>query len=565
MNAKFLYLFIKFYMVVDLLRRKLILCLVILIGAFFLISININSIIDEKVLSQGGEKLFIKALPFSITNNGEFAAYANGGGTGSADDPWIIQNLDINASGEAAVGILIENTRDHFIIRNCTIYEMDFQYDGVKLLNVSNGCFTNNTIYNTVSGSQTGIYLDKSNHNNISFNNLHDLYYALKIENSSFNQFTHNSMYNHKTGIYMSMNSKNNTINHNTINLSKELVNQGILINTCDFNLINHNTISKFNQGISVQFSYYNNFSQNVIHENSLYGIFLHTSEKNDLCFNNTIYNCGDGIWSGGNETLIQNNNIFNNTKNGIYMPGYSQQLMDNMINNNSEEGVFIPGQNNSLQGNQIFNNQFNGINITGNKNNISYNNLTSNNLFGVFVSGDFNYFYRNFILENYDGTVSTQIGDTGINNNWIQNVLSYELDSDGDSITDYLEIFAYGTDPILTDTDNDGLNDNLELIYQTNPLDSDSDDDGYLDGIEIGRGTNPLNPLDNPLMRDIITIVLIATITSIIALLVIINVLFRKKVKKLEKQMIEFDKKKASSGGKARESSKLKNKDIKV
>ena len=77
-------------------------------------------------------------------------------------------------------------------------------------------------------------------------------------------------------------------------------------------------------------------------------------------------------------------------------------------------------------------------------------------------------------------------------------------IDTDGDALNDYIEIFTFGTNPLLQDSDNNGTNDgdedfdndglsNLtEINGSTNPADNDSDDDGLLDGEEITLGTNP-------------------------------------------------------------------------
>jgi len=71
---------------------------------------------------------------------------------------------------------------------------------------------------------------------------------------------------------------------------------------------------------------------------------------------------------------------------------------------------------------------------------------------------------------------------------------LDMELDSDGDGLTDYEEIYIYGTDPFNPDTDGDGLTDYEEvMIYGTDPLNPDTDGDGYLDGEEVLHGYNPL------------------------------------------------------------------------
>jgi hypothetical protein len=60
-------------------------------------------------------------------------------------------------------------------------------------------------------------------------------------------------------------------------------------------------------------------------------------------------------------------------------------------------------------------------------------------------------------------------------------------LDSDKDGLTNYEELFIYGTDPNKKDTDGDGLTDYEEVkIYGTDPLRKDTDRDGISDGDEV-------------------------------------------------------------------------------
>ncbi len=78
------------------------------------------------------------------------------------------------------------------------------------------------------------------------------------------------------------------------------------------------------------------------------------------------------------------------------------------------------------------------------------------------------------------------------------------ERDSDGDGLSDFDEIYIYGTDPLNPDTDGDGLTDYEEIyVYGTDPLNPDTDGDGFSDGQEIEMGTDPLDPRDPPFIRD--------------------------------------------------------------
>ena len=75
---------------------------------------------------------------------------------------------------------------------------------------------------------------------------------------------------------------------------------------------------------------------------------------------------------------------------------------------------------------------------------------------------------------------------------------IDYETDSDSDGLPDDLEDY-YGTDKNNIDTDNDGVNDLCEILLQTDPLtpddngNSDFDNDGLTNAKESEIGTNPL------------------------------------------------------------------------
>lgn len=97
--------------------------------------------------------------------------------------------------------------------------------------------------------------------------------------------------------------------------------------------------------------------------------------------------------------------------------------------------------------------------------------------------------------LGNLLRTEAVDIGDAGADNVFGYGKLQLPLiDSDGDQLVNVDEI-AFGTDPLDSDSDNDGLDDYQETqVYLTDPLDADSDDDGVNDYAEvITYGTSPL------------------------------------------------------------------------
>jgi serine/threonine protein kinase len=98
---------------------------------------------------------------------------------------------------------------------------------------------------------------------------------------------------------------------------------------------------------------------------------------------------------------------------------------------------------------------------------------------------------YTNIILANQTATavyVATSLPVTAT---------AYGLlDDDNDRLINAKEI-ELGTDPLLPDTDKDGLTDGEEvLVWLTDPLNPDTDGDGLSDGDEVLKfGTNPRNP----------------------------------------------------------------------
>ena len=93
---------------------------------------------------------------------------------------------------------------------------------------------------------------------------------------------------------------------------------------------------------------------------------------------------------------------------------------------------------------------------------------------------------YEEFYLTGTDPTVYDSI---------TMDLADADADSDKDGLSNKEEL-DIGTNPLLEDTDKDGLSDGAEsLIYSTDLLKYDTDDDGISDGDEIALGLDPLNP----------------------------------------------------------------------
>ena len=135
-------------------------------------------------------------------------------GSGLIHDPYIIENVTIDASGFSS-GIFIENSDVYFIVRNCTIYNAIGR--GIRLNRVDHGILYNNTS----TQNDNGIFLNRCNFLNVTNNYI--------LDNS------HN-------GIELSAFCSDNTISGNiAINNDQNGI---VLRQECLFNNITHNTVS---------------------------------------------------------------------------------------------------------------------------------------------------------------------------------------------------------------------------------------------------------------------------------------------------------------------------------
>ncbi len=72
--------------------------------------------------------------------------------------------------------------------------------------------------------------------------------------------------------------------------------------------------------------------------------------------------------------------------------------------------------------------------------------------------------------------------------------------DSDGDGLSDGVEVHLYDSDPANADTDGDGLTDFAEVTnWGTSPSERDTDGDGHDDGAEQALGSDPNNAQETP------------------------------------------------------------------
>ena len=250
--------------------------------------------------------------PIYIDGNSDFTS-ANGvtSGSGTAGNPYIIEDWDINAS--TAYGIYIENTDVYFIIRNCTIhdgYKPGVRwFDGIHLYSVTNGKIHNVTAYNNYEG----IWLSSSSNNNITncaiYNN-ND--YGIYLCVSSNNVITNCNVYNNSDGICLVESSNNNDI-------------------------INCSVYNNSGDGIRLSSSSNNRITNCIVYNNDDYGIYLGYSSNTEIRYNNVYNNSDYGVYNYNSELEYQADATYNwwGSASGPYHPDTNPSGTGNAVNIN--------------------------------------------------------------------------------------------------------------------------------------------------------------------------------------------------------------------------------------
>jgi parallel beta-helix repeat protein len=239
--------------------------------------------------------IYINGNDNFITGNGVV------GGSGTENDPYIIENWHINAS--SANGVKITNTTTYFVIRNCLV-DNGKNYYGIYLDNVVNGKVENCKIENNVMG----VLLLYSNNNTILGNNIENNHPGIALRYSGFNTISGNTIRYNSSGIDLGQGSNNNIISNN---IAENNEYDGIVFYYAENNLISSNILQNNSNGIFLSwYTRFNLISSNILQNNSNGIDIYHTSwyhtEYNLIYHNNFVNNgtqaCnyGTNYWDNG-------------------------------------------------------------------------------------------------------------------------------------------------------------------------------------------------------------------------------------------------------------------------
>jgi parallel beta-helix repeat protein len=348
-------------------------------------------------------------------------SWCNGAGTWS--DPYVIENVTIDAGGSGS-GIYINNSKNvYFEIRNCTVYNSGVNSDdaGIRLENACNGTLYDN---NCSQNGRSGILLRYYCFNNtISTNKIYDNTFGISItdyceNNTIFNNTIGNLLTtNQQYGIYTSMVSTNFLIANNTIS---NHIGNGISLSMADNTIIANNTLDSNRVGVYI----------------SAYSVVLSA---------NTMVQCGVYIYDSlaskaSSHTIYDNNSV--NGKHIYYITNENNLNTDNFTDHGAPGQIILVNCNNSqIKGFNISNCSI-GINLVASNNNtISNNTNYYNEEYGVcLINSKNNTLFNNSIRYNRDGIgLFMQSKNNNITKNTIESSIENGIttwSTAGDNIT---------------------------------------------------------------------------------------------------------------------------------
>ena len=490
-----------------------------------------------------------------ITQNIDFETYKTYG-NGSASNPYVIEDISVYGVATCGIGIDIQNTDAHFILRNLTI---SFPFTvGMKLVNVTNGEIVNNSIseikgsngmnggtdQSGTTGTQgIGIALTNCTYIAISSNNIFNILGGnggKGGDGSSNNPGQKGGDGNKASGIYLK-DSADCLISHNTLSSINggSGGNGGKGSDTSELFMDGYiggkGSMGGGSSGIYIESSLNVTNDWNVI-KNIFGGDGGIGGAGGDSFFSiggaggagGAGGNITSGIHFGGSMNVTNGWNVIKNVTGGAGGAGGAGGLglISNGANGGNgkggmEYGILLDNSNNSVNiFNSIYcqNNTDNGMNNKWDDGNIGnywsyYSGMDVNPYDGI---GDTPHFLNGTANSKDNKPVMFPFGSDfdgdGLNNSeeYALGMDGYRTnvttpDSDYDEISDYWE-FQWGTNPTNPDTDGDGLNDSAEVfIYPTNATNPDTDGDGLNDGDEIiTHTTDPLDAdTDDDLLPD--------------------------------------------------------------
>ena len=301
----------------------------------------------------------------------------------------------------------------------------------------TSGCHANkDTTFNTGTYSVNfGVIINKSNiflDCNNSWLYGPNLNFGIRIVNKTGVTVKNCKLTNYEYGIYLRKSNYNNIID----NEFSDNIAYGVFLRESNNNGVVGNTFLRNLRGVYLQTSQSNIVYDNTLTDNSVAGVNLDGSFSNEVVLNQIINNDNAyGVWIRNSDKNIINSNHIREHRYGIFTQNADKNIIkNNIVKDNTDTtkiGMYLQNSNeNDVQGNTVTNN-FHGVflELSSVTNNIEYNNIFNND--GDVFSYDF---FNNqgedvSALHNWWGTTVSSVIDDNI----------YDDDEDGSKgVVDY-------------------------------------------------------------------------------------------------------------------------------
>ncbi len=398
----------------------------------------------------------------SVVNNSKTGIYLDTSTYNRISDNFVSENQRGSwGKGDppAGFGILITNS-NYSIIFNNTV--SNNENGGIFSAESSHSNLSSNVVFNN---SGHGIDLEESENCILSNNIISYNFEGIFFWNSGNNTISGNHISNHMdAGIYLSVSGNNRIIDNvflnngldveswedeqnfqaevenNTIN-GKELIfwqnviggtipnggGQIILVN-CTAVTIANQSLSNVTTGIRVISSRDLLIQNNIVFNNSWYGIFLRFSQ-NCTILRNDLFNNGVGLFIEMSVDCNVSDNVINDSTAGIGIWGSeSINLSDNTLTNNHGTGIsFSDSENSSVSNNTVVYNGGSGISLGSSENSIIFSNNISDCYRGIEIGSSDDCNLINNVVANTDsnGVSLWDSRNSNVSNNTIHNCLN--------------------------------------------------------------------------------------------------------------------------------------------
>lgn len=439
--------------------------------------------LDQRIYSWSDE-----TYPIIIRSNADLAALSSGG-AGTANDPYVIADLQISVHDEE-MAINIRDTDAYFILFNCRI-EMVRGFSAIVMSNVSYGVFEECEIIGagvildrcnsceivdcTITGSmsEVGIEILFSEDVRMKGNIISNSPSGIRVMGSENIQLSSNHIYDNEVfgiDVYLSANTSmyDNVLENNGVFLSLWWAGynghmiEGKQYIDVPYNFDNNSVNGKplgFFHGITDDTIEGDTFGQIILLNcsnlevvggdflKSSVGFQMHFSENCSIKGANVADNGAWGMYVFySNFTVIENCSVHDNSWNGILLEKSPfTQISNNSIINNDATGVYLATSDNCSILNNSLSHNFSGVGIGSSSNcTVIGNELVYNSVYGILLIGDS---HQNSIYGNAIGWNGAANGrDEAGYNFWDNGIDQGNSWSDYSGFGNYI-IEYYGTD----------------------------------------------------------------------------------------------------------------------